>query len=136
MTDVTGLVQDQLRPEQRGAGAGRRHHARAGAREGRKILRRHSARPAGGAQRAWIAKRSGTHRGSVQDRVPQARIYRMWNVPGADTPEEALLDLAAHVLGGSKTSRLYQRLVVKEQLATSASPATTRTRSPASSAST
>jgi zinc protease len=71
-------------------------------------------------QRAWVAKRSGTHRGSVQDRVPQARIYRVWNVPGADTPEEALLDLAAHVLGGSKTSRLYQRLVVKEQLATSA----------------
>jgi zinc protease len=71
-------------------------------------------------QRAWIAKRSGSHRSSVQDRVPQARIYRVWNVPGADTPEEALLDLAAHVLGGSKTSRLYQRLVVKEQLATSA----------------
>jgi zinc protease len=71
-------------------------------------------------QRAWIAKRSGTHRGSVQDRVPQARIYRVWNVPGADTLDEALLDLAAHVLGGSKTSRLYQRLVVKEQLATSA----------------
>ncbi|ALK99345.1 peptidase M16 [Massilia sp. WF1] len=71
-------------------------------------------------QRAWVAKRSGSHRSSVQDRVPQARIYRVWNVPGADTPEEALLDLAAHVLGGSKTSRLYQRLVVKEQLATSA----------------
>jgi zinc protease len=71
-------------------------------------------------QRAWIAKRSGTHRGSVQDRVPQARIYRVWNVPGADTLDEALLDLAAHVLGGSKTSRLYQRLVVKEQLATAA----------------
>jgi zinc protease len=71
-------------------------------------------------QRAWVAKRSGTHRSSVQDRVPQARIYRVWNVPGADTSEEALLDLAAHVLGGSKTSRLYQRLVVKEQLATSA----------------
>jgi len=71
-------------------------------------------------QRAWIAKRSGTHRGSVQDRVPQARIYRNWNVPGADTPEEPLLDLAARALGGGKTSRLYQRLVVKEQLATSA----------------
>jgi len=71
-------------------------------------------------QRAWVAKRSGSHRSSVQDRVPQARIYRLWNVPGADTPEEALLDLAAHVLGGSKNSRLYQRLVVREQLATSA----------------
>jgi len=72
-------------------------------------------------QRAWIAKRSGTHRGSLQDRVPQARIYRSWNVPGANTPEEALLDLGARVLGGGKTSRLYQRLVVKDQLATSAS---------------
>jgi zinc protease len=71
-------------------------------------------------QQAWVAKRSGTHRGTLQDRVPQARVYRSWNVPGADTPEEALLDLAAHVLGGSKTSRLYQRLVVREQLATSA----------------
>jgi zinc protease len=72
-------------------------------------------------QEAWVAKRTGTHRGILQDRVPQARIYRTWNVPGADTPEEALLDLAARVLGGGKTSRLYQRLVVKEQLATSAS---------------
>jgi len=71
-------------------------------------------------QRAWIAKRSGTHRGSLQDRVPQARIYRSWNVPGANTQEDALLDLAAQVLGGGKTSRLYQRLVVKEQVATSA----------------
>jgi zinc protease len=71
-------------------------------------------------QQAWVAKRTGTHRGTVQDRVPQARVYRSWNVPGADTPSEALLDLAAHVLGGGKTSRLYQRLVVREQLATSA----------------
>jgi zinc protease len=69
---------------------------------------------------AWVAKRSGTHRSTVQDRVPQARIYRVWNVPGADTPEESLLDLAAHVLGGGKTSRLYKRLVYKDQLATSA----------------
>jgi zinc protease len=69
-------------------------------------------------QVAWVAKRGGTHRASVQDRVPQARIYRIWNVPGADTPEEPLLDLAAQVLGGDKTSRLYQRLVVHDQLAT------------------
>ena len=70
---------------------------------------------------AWIAKRSGTHRGSVQDRVPQARLYRVWNVPGAHTASEPLLDLAAYVLGGGKTSRFYKRLVYKEQLATSAS---------------
>jgi zinc protease len=70
---------------------------------------------------AWVAKRTGTHRGNVQDRVPQARIYRVWNVPGAHTREEPLLDLAARVLGGGKTSRLYKRLVYKDQLATSAS---------------
>jgi zinc protease len=69
---------------------------------------------------AWVAKRSGTHRAAVQDRVPQARIYRVWNVPGANTAEEPLLDLAAHVLGGGKTGRLYKRLVYKDQLATSA----------------
>jgi zinc protease len=69
---------------------------------------------------AWIAKRTGTHRTLAQDRVPQTRIYRTWNVPGAHTPEEALLDLGARVLGGGKTSRLYKRLVYKDQLATSA----------------
>ena len=42
---------------------------------------------------AWIAKRTGTHRGTVQDRVPQARLYRIWNVPGAHTASEPLLDL-------------------------------------------
>ena len=69
-------------------------------------------------QAAWIAKRTGTHRGTVQDRVPQARLYRVWNVPGEHTATEPLLDLAAQILGGSKTSRLYKRLVYKEQLAT------------------
>ena len=71
-------------------------------------------------QEVWIAKRSGTHRGWVQDRVPQARTYRVWNVPQTDTPEEALLDLTAYILGEGKTSRLYKRLVYKDQIATSA----------------
>src|SRR5208337_1004509 len=35
-------------------------------------------------QETWIAKRTGTHRDWVQDRVPQARLYRVWNVPQAD----------------------------------------------------
>jgi zinc protease len=69
---------------------------------------------------AWTARRSGTHRLVAQDRVPQARLYRIWNVPGDNTPEAALLDLGAQVLGGGKTSRLYQRLVYRDQLATSA----------------
>lgn len=71
-------------------------------------------------QEAWIAKRTGTHRGWVQDRVPQARLYRIWNVPEFGSPEEAQLDLAAEILGQGKTSRLYKRLVYKDQTATSA----------------
>jgi zinc protease len=71
-------------------------------------------------QSVWIAKRTGTHRETVQDRVPQARLYRVWNVPQADTPEEASLDLVAQVLGAGKTSRLYKRLVYKDQIATAA----------------
>jgi zinc protease len=69
---------------------------------------------------AWVAKRTGIHRDSVQDRVPQARLYRVWNVPPTDSPEEASLDLAAQILGQGKTSRFYKRLVYKDQIATSA----------------
>jgi zinc protease len=79
--------------------------------------------PAGppiGKQEAWVAKRTGTHRGWVQDRVPQARLYRVWNVPQFGSPEEAQLDLVAEVLGTGKTSRLYKRLVYKDQIATAA----------------
>jgi zinc protease len=71
-------------------------------------------------QETWIAKRTGTHRGWVQDRVPQARIYRIWNVPQYGSAEEPLLDLVSQVLGSGKTSRLYKRLVYKDQIATSA----------------
>ncbi len=79
--------------------------------------------PAGppiGKQEVWIAKRTGTHRGWVQDRVPQARLYRVWNVPEFGSPEEAQLDLVAQILGRGKTSRLYKRLIYKDQIATSA----------------
>ena len=71
-------------------------------------------------QEAWVAKRTGTHRGWVQDRVPQARLYRVWNVPEYGSPEEAQLDLVAQVLGRGKTSRLYKRLVYQDQIATNA----------------
>ena len=71
-------------------------------------------------QEVWVAKRTGSHRGWVQDRVPQARLYRVWNVPEFGSPEEASLDLVAQVLGRGKTSRLYKRLVYQDQTATSA----------------
>ncbi len=56
----------------------------------------------------------------MHDRVPQPRIDRNWVAPGRTTKDNVLLDLAAQVLGGGKTSRLYKRLVDDRQLATSA----------------
>lgn len=67
----------------------------------------------------WIAKRSGEQRQQVQDRVPAARIYKVWNVPRWGARETADLELAARILGRGKNSRLYKRLVYDEQIASS-----------------
>jgi zinc protease len=67
---------------------------------------------------AWIAKRCGEQRQQVEDRVPQARIMKIWNVPQAFTAENDCLMLAARLLGSGKTSRLYKRLVYDDQTAT------------------
>jgi zinc protease len=74
-------------------------------------------------QQAWVAKRSGSQRGIMQDRVPQARIYKVWNIPGWDTADADYLDLVSDVLSSGKTSRLYKRLVYDEQIATDVSAA-------------
>ena len=67
---------------------------------------------------AWVAKMTGAKRGVMQDRVPQARIYMVWNTPQWGAPESALLDIASDVLASGKTSRLYKRLVYDDQIAT------------------
>jgi zinc protease len=74
--------------------------------------------PPVGRQDAWIAKRSGSQRGVLQDRVPQARLYRAWNVPGWGRADNEYLRLVGQVLSSGKTSRLYKRLVYDEQIAT------------------
>ncbi len=70
---------------------------------------------------AWIAKRTGSQRQLMQDRVPQARIYKVWNVPPFKSEDADYLDLFASLLTSGKNSRLYNRLVYKEQIATSVS---------------
>jgi zinc protease len=70
-------------------------------------------------QEVWIAKRTGTHRQVAQDRVPQARLYQVWNIPQFGSADADYLTLAADVLAGSKSSRLYKRLVFDEQIASS-----------------
>jgi zinc protease len=71
-------------------------------------------------QQRWIAKRSGTHRQTVQDRVPQARVYKVWNVPEYMSEENTHLDLVTDLLAQGKNSRLYKRLVYDDQIATTA----------------
>ncbi|MEX0644056.1 MAG: pitrilysin family protein, partial [Parvularculaceae bacterium] len=55
------------------------------------------------------------------DLVPQPRINRNWVAPSRTSREAVLLTLAADVLGGGKTSRLYQKLVYELEIATNAS---------------
>ncbi len=69
-------------------------------------------------QRAWAAKMADEHRELVQDRVPQGRIYKVWNVPGYGTAAADHLRLAAGILSAGKSSRLYKRLVYDDQIAT------------------
>jgi predicted Zn-dependent peptidase len=70
---------------------------------------------------AWVAPRKEATRGTMTDNVAQTRIYREWNVPPRTSDDTTQLQLAAAVLGGSKTSRLYQRLVYQDKLADSVS---------------
>jgi zinc protease len=71
-------------------------------------------------QQVWVAKMTGTHRQVVQDRVPQARIYKVWNIPEYGSAEADYLDLVSDCLSNGKSSRLYKRLVYEDQIATDA----------------
>ncbi|HXE56975.1 MAG TPA: pitrilysin family protein [Gemmatimonadales bacterium] len=72
-------------------------------------------------QEVNIAKRTGSQRGVMQDRVPQARIYKVWNIPQWGSRDGELLNLVSDVLASGKTSRLYRRLVYDDQTATNVS---------------
>ncbi|MGC2463939.1 MAG: pitrilysin family protein [Candidatus Acidiferrum sp.] len=71
-------------------------------------------------QEVWVAKMTGTHRQIVQDRVSQARIYKVWNVPQYGSADADYLDMVSDVLSQGKTSRFYKRLVYDDQIATDA----------------
>lgn len=74
---------------------------------------------------AFVPEKPSVTRERLFDRVPQARIYRSWAVPGRTTATRAQLDLAASLLGSGKNSRLYKALVYDEQLATDVSAGVT-----------
>jgi zinc protease len=57
----------------------------------------------------------------IEDRVELPRLYVSWLTPAMFAEGDAALDLAADVLANGKTSRLYQRLVFHERIATDVS---------------
>ena len=69
-------------------------------------------------QQEWIPQHATERRQLIQDRVPQERIYMAWPGPRWGTTEATELALAANVLANGKNSRLYERLVYRDQTAT------------------
>jgi len=67
-------------------------------------------------QQPWITALPKQTRGVQHDHVSQPRIYRTWVAPQLGSDDAVSLDLATTVLGGGKTSRLYQRLVYQDKL--------------------
>jgi predicted Zn-dependent peptidase len=65
----------------------------------------------------WVAARTESTRETMYDQVAQSRVYRFWNTPQDGTAEADLLAIAGEILGGGKTSRLYERLVYRDRVA-------------------
>lgn len=68
-------------------------------------------------QSAWTAKMSGVHEQVAQDRVPQARLQKTWNIPAWGTKEMTYLNLLGSIIANGKPSRLYKKLVYDDQIA-------------------
>ncbi|HZW59184.1 MAG TPA: pitrilysin family protein, partial [Woeseiaceae bacterium] len=66
----------------------------------------------------WTVRLENDKREVLQDRVPQARLYEAWGAPEFRAEDADLLQLADAVLTSGKNSRLYERLVYRDQVAT------------------
>jgi zinc protease len=69
----------------------------------------------------WPVRLQSDKREILEDRVPQARLYKVWGAPHYVAEDTELLQLADGVLTGGKNSRLFERLVYTDQVATSVS---------------
>ena len=54
---------------------------------------------------------------TIPDRVQLPRLRYEWHSPAMFAPGDADLDLAAQILGGGKSSRLYKALVFEQRIA-------------------
>lgn len=66
----------------------------------------------------WIPEHTVERRLTMEDRVPQSRLYKAWTGPRWGTDESIQLALAARVLAAGKDSRLYKRLAYTDQTVT------------------
>jgi predicted Zn-dependent peptidase len=89
--------------------------------EGRRLAERYFGwlppRPPPPAVRAAIPPLDADKRITVPDRVQLPRLRVEWHAPALFAPGDAELDLAAQVLGGGKSSRLYKKLVFERRIA-------------------
>ncbi len=69
----------------------------------------------------WIPTLDRNLRDEMEDRVPQARIYRAYHAPAWKDLELQNLVLFADILSGSKSSYLDRRLVYEKELVTNIS---------------
>jgi zinc protease len=69
---------------------------------------------------AWVAPRSNSTLEVMYDRVAQTRTHRVWNVAERGSADADYLEIVARILGQGKTSRFYERLVYRDQIADSA----------------
>lgn len=69
----------------------------------------------------WIPAFDRNIRDEMQDRVPQARVYRIYHAPNWKDKELQDLALFADVLSGSKSARLNKRLIYEKELVTNVS---------------
>ena len=69
----------------------------------------------------WVPRLDANIRDQMQDRVPQARIYRAYHLPPWRDPDVQRLELLAGVLSGSRSARLDRPLVYQQELATAVS---------------
>ena len=69
----------------------------------------------------WSIRLDTDKREIIKDDVPQVRLYKAWGGPAFRNLDSDFLQLTDIILTSGKTSRLYNRLVYKDQIATGVS---------------
>jgi zinc protease len=70
--------------------------------------------------KSWPVKKTGTIRETAYVRAAQPLFLRVWNIADYASADTDYLQFLAQTLAGSRTSPLVKRLVIDEQIATSA----------------